>query len=356
VLVLLWWPRHRRCPSPVNQTLVKDAARAVGSYFAPFPYIKEPADERIWGANGVLVARPAPLAGRALGCGAEGDQSACADPEMLSIAALLTARVSVAHGASLDGRYSLTFSTHDRLRLSTAPLMIAANQAGLPFITSLASMAGLTQPRLRSNQAWVGGKSPLGASLALPDTSHLPAQLADFMAFLHGNQASSSREAVEALAYQFLTIHPLADGNGRVARALLLKLAMRTRSTYPLYFAWRLMFDKLRTSSNWAKLAATGKPQPDPRHHNAWVSAARVLGESCEEAIFKGVDTRVVNALLLYGQVTLGTVQCASSGCTPALAQKILTRHGSAEHAALLNRLEKEVGRSIDELRSAVTC
>jgi Fic family protein len=75
--------------------------------------------------------------------------------------------------------------------------------------------------RWRRQQVWIGGSDlgPHGAMFVPPDPSHVPAAIADLVAFI-------DREDVPVLAHAalahtpFETIHPFPDGNGRTGRAL----------------------------------------------------------------------------------------------------------------------------------------
>lgn len=323
----------------------------VGTFFAPAPYVRESANERVWGANGVVVARPAPLSDRSFPD--EGDVEH-ADPDTLQCAVLLSARMSRVHTASFNSGYAVQPCLSDRLRQGVVPLVLRPGENAELFISTLAKDAGLGSTRLRSDQAWVGGKSPLDASLALPDASYLPAQLDDFVGFVRAHQESNSRIAAEAMAFQLLTIHPFADGNGRAARMLLMKLAARSGSLYPLYFAWRLMFDKKRTASNWASLSVSGRPIPSSSHYDNWFKEAVAMSSAKKKAEESGLDSRIATTLLLYGHITPDAIVCANQGCTTSLARKILARSETQEMRVVFNDLEKEVARTIEAWKYAV--
>jgi Fic family protein len=75
---------------------------------------------------------------------------------------------------------------------------------------------------LRTEQNWVGGSdhSPRGAEFIPPPEDMVPALLDDLADYL--NRADLSALVQAAIAHaQFETIHPFADGNGRVGRALI---------------------------------------------------------------------------------------------------------------------------------------
>ena len=76
--------------------------------------------------------------------------------------------------------------------------------------------------RIRDEQNWIGGSdhSPRGAEFIPPAEGRVPALLDELAAYL--NLADSSPIVQAAVAHaQFETIHPFADGNGRVGRALI---------------------------------------------------------------------------------------------------------------------------------------
>jgi Fic family protein len=76
--------------------------------------------------------------------------------------------------------------------------------------------------RFRERQNWIGSDSysPAGADFIPPPPAHVPALIDDLCAFL--NRVDLPPVAQAAIAHvQFETIHPFADGNGRVGRALI---------------------------------------------------------------------------------------------------------------------------------------
>lgn len=81
------------------------------------------------------------------------------------------------------------------------------------------------QPRLhglRQQQNWIGGSSrhPLEADFVPPDPRRVPELMEDLVGYLNGAAHGPLVQAAMVHA-QFETIHPFADGNGRVGRALI---------------------------------------------------------------------------------------------------------------------------------------
>jgi Fic family protein len=97
--------------------------------------------------------------------------------------------------------------------------------------TSDAAIAG----QLRTSQNWIGGTdwSPRQAEFVPPPETELDALLADLFAFMGRDDVPAILQAAVVHA-QFETIHPFADGNGRVGRALI-HTVLRRRGLAPRF-------------------------------------------------------------------------------------------------------------------------
>ncbi|HSX02456.1 MAG TPA: Fic family protein [Candidatus Saccharimonadia bacterium] len=73
----------------------------------------------------------------------------------------------------------------------------------------------------RTSQNWFGGASPTSATFVPPAVHDLGPALHDFERFLRGNKSLPPLIRTALLHYQFETIHPFLDGNGRVGRLLI---------------------------------------------------------------------------------------------------------------------------------------
>lgn len=82
---------------------------------------------------------------------------------------------------------------------------------------------GKTPGELRTRQNWIGGASPNSAIFIPPLAEMMPDYLSDLEMFWH-NRAIAMPKLVRIAVthYQFETIHPYADGNGRVGRLLIM--------------------------------------------------------------------------------------------------------------------------------------
>lgn len=73
---------------------------------------------------------------------------------------------------------------------------------------------------VRAVQNWIGGPTPAAAAFVPPVPERVPGLLDDLLEFV--NSSTLPTIAIAAVAHaQFETIHPFADGNGRIGRALI---------------------------------------------------------------------------------------------------------------------------------------
>jgi Fic family protein len=88
---------------------------------------------------------------------------------------------------------------------------------------------------VRTTQNWIGraGDSPRNADFVPPPPEFVAALLVDLAEFLNREDLSAAVQAAIAHA-QFETIHPFADGNGRVGRCLI-HVVFRRRGIAPRY-------------------------------------------------------------------------------------------------------------------------
>lgn len=89
---------------------------------------------------------------------------------------------------------------------------------------------------LRNVQNWIGGSnySPIGADFVPPPPAAVPGLMDDLVDYLNGATHGALIQAALTHA-QFETIHPFADGNGRVGRALIhVVLQRRGLVDYPI--------------------------------------------------------------------------------------------------------------------------
>lgn len=87
--------------------------------------------------------------------------------------------------------------------------------------------------KLRQAQGWIGGPNPSSAEYIPPPKDELPRLVEDLCVFLNRDDLPPLAQA--AIGHgQFETIHPFADGNGRVGRCLI-HAVLRRRELTPHY-------------------------------------------------------------------------------------------------------------------------
>lgn len=74
---------------------------------------------------------------------------------------------------------------------------------------------------IRTSQNWIGGSSPGNAKFVPPHERYLLDLIADLDEFINDNNSLPNLIKIAIVHYQFETLHPFLDGNGRVGRLLI---------------------------------------------------------------------------------------------------------------------------------------
>lgn len=119
---------------------------------------------------------------------------------------------------------------------------------------------------LRTAQNWIGGSdwNPIGADFVPPAPERVPELMTDLVDYLNGAAHAPLIQAAVVHA-QFETIHPFADGNGRVGRALIHTVLARRGATPSAVLPVSLVLATLRDRyiaglGAYRHHAATGTP------------------------------------------------------------------------------------------------
>jgi Fic family protein len=89
----------------------------------------------------------------------------------------------------------------------------------------------MTPGEFRTSQNWIGGRTPSDARFVPPPVPEMTVALDDMEKFLHRPEQEQIPPLIESalLHYQFETVHPFLDGNGRVGRLLVIVLALERK-------------------------------------------------------------------------------------------------------------------------------
>ena len=184
----------------------------------------------------------------------------------------------------------------------------------------------------RKSQNWIGGNSLADAKFIPPHHNYVDKLMSDLEKFLNNDYVSVQALIKIAIAhYQFETIHPFLDGNGRIGRLLITLFLVKERILdAPLlylssYFEQRkdLYYDNLNNIRvkndmlHWIKYFLVGVEQTATKAVETLSSMITLKGE-IEDRIRSSYGKRSTNAIILLHALFKSpflTIEQASGVC-----------------------------------------
>lgn len=176
--------------------------------------------------------------------------------------------------------------------VSGAPEITTAHLLEMHRLLLSGTRLSETAGRIRDEQNWIGGSgyNPCSAAFVSPPPDVVESLLEDLCRFCSGDALSPVVQAALAHA-QFETIHPFADGNGRIGRALI-QVVLRRRGLASRVLPPISLVLAAQAEQYVAGLMATrydGDPSSQAAHQglNQWIA---VFARACTRAVRDGLD------------------------------------------------------------------
>lgn len=202
-----------------------------------------------------------------------------------------------------------------------------------------------TPGEYRTSQNWIGGSKPSSATYVPPPHIHIPELITDLERFIHNEQVDIPQLVRIAMVhYQFESIHPFLDGNGRTGRILIPLLLLNSEMLHKPCFYISAYFETHRTEYYDALNRV--------RLHNdmlGWITffleASIATAQSAKEKFRKAL-LFVQNTNLIVGEVS-GTATNIQSILTAFYKKPVQT---PSELACSLSISAQTVNRILDSL------
>lgn len=218
---------------------------------------------------------------------------------------------------------------HSIAALERLPLSMRLLREAHEILMSSARGEHRNPGEIRKSQNWIGGSNLKNAVFIPPAPQELPALLTDLEKFWHNEKIAIPHLIRTAIShYQFETIHPFLDGNGRVGRLLItLYLVDKKLLTKPTLYlsdffernrgAYYDALTAVRASNDiehWIKFFLTGVSETAAGSKQTFERVV-ALRQGCEEKILQlGKRAPKGQALLrqLYSQPVMSANEVAA--------------------------------------------
>ncbi len=167
----------------------------------------------------------------------------------------------------------------------------------------------------RTSQNWIGGMGSTlkNARYIPPNPDDMLNCMSDLEAYIHSDDRLDNLIKAALIHYQFETIHPFLDGNGRIGRLLITLFLMENKvlSSPALYISYFLKRNRIEYYDRMTEVRARGA-------YEQWIKFfLRAVAESSEDAI-----TAISELRELHDQ---NTSRIQTLGRSSANAEKLFT-------------------------------
>ena len=166
-------------------------------------------------------------------------------------------------------------------RLKTLPLCTRLIKETHAMLLSNVRGSEKNPGELRSSQNWIGGSTLQNARYIPPNVEDMKIAMSDLEKFINSDNNLDPLICASLIHYQFETIHPFLDGNGRVGRLLIILYLIEKDilSTPVLYLSYFLKKNRIEYYDRMTEVRRNG-------NYEQWIKFfLLVLSEAATDAI-----------------------------------------------------------------------